>query len=112
MFKTLVREMSGPRSMSPVARCSEYMASYISSAGGHILDHEAIVNCRFCKINDTDVFLSQISSNYEDKGLYFGIMWVFIVFNIPAALGLYWLVRMPNVKKVSLKGSPRVRHFQ
>lgn len=82
------------------------MASYISSAGGYILDHEAIVNCRFCKIKDTDIFLSQINSKYEDKGCNFAIMWVFIVFNIAAALGLHWLVRMPKVKKVSLKSRP------
>jgi ATP-binding cassette, subfamily G (WHITE), member 2, PDR len=46
-----------------------------------------------------------VRSEYTDRWFNFGIMWVFIVFNVFAALGLYWLVRMP--KKGSLFGKKK-----
>jgi ABC-type multidrug transport system permease subunit len=32
-------------------------------------------------------------------------MWVFIVFNIFAAVGMYWLARVPKVKKAKKEKS-------
>ncbi|KAL9082534.1 MAG: hypothetical protein Q9165_008865 [Trypethelium subeluteriae] len=79
--------------------CGEYLADYISKAGGYVLDPEATRNCSYCKIKDTNVFLLGINSEYSDRWRNFGIMWVFIAFNITAALALYWLARMPKGKK-------------
>jgi ABC-type multidrug transport system permease subunit len=52
--------------------------------------------CRLCSYTSTDVFLSQINANYADRWRDFGILWAFIVFNIFAAIGLYWLARVPK----------------
>jgi ATP-binding cassette subfamily G (WHITE) protein 2 (PDR) len=79
--------------------CGEYMADYISRAGGYLLDPKATSDCSYCKIKDTNVFLEGISSEYKDRWRNFAIMWAFIVFNIVAALALYWLVRMPKGKR-------------
>jgi len=76
--------------------CGEYMAEHIAAAGGYLLDAEATSNCSYCKIKDTNVFLSAVGAEYEHRWRNFGIVWVHIIFNIVAAIGLYWLVRMPK----------------
>jgi ATP-binding cassette, subfamily G (WHITE), member 2, PDR len=79
--------------------CGDYMADYISRAGGYLLDPRAMSGCSYCKIGDTNVFLSGIGSDYRNRWRNFGIMWAFITFNIVAALALYWLARMPKGKR-------------
>ncbi|PSN60936.1 putative multidrug resistance ABC transporter [Corynespora cassiicola Philippines] len=79
--------------------CGEYMEPYIQVAGGYLLDPEATSDCQFCSIGDTNVFLAGVSANYEDAWRNFGILWVYVIFNIFGALLLYWLVRVPKVKK-------------
>ncbi|KAJ9143354.1 ABC transporter CDR4 [Pleurostoma richardsiae] len=79
--------------------CGDYMADYMARAGGYLREPEATVDCQYCKVKDTNVFLKGIGSDYNDRWRNFGIMWAFIVFNIVAALALYWLARMPKGKK-------------
>ncbi|KAJ3536716.1 hypothetical protein NM208_g6606 [Fusarium decemcellulare] len=79
--------------------CGSYMTDYISRMGGYLLDSKAKSDCRYCKMKDTNTYLAGISSHYEDRWRNFGIGWVYIVFNIMAALGLYYLARMPKGRK-------------
>ncbi|KAJ5313463.1 uncharacterized protein N7443_000347 [Penicillium atrosanguineum] len=81
------------------ATCGEYMESYISNMGGYLQDEMATSDCSFCPIKETNVFLSRVSSNYSDIWRNFGLMWVYIAFNIFAACLLYWWLRVPKVKK-------------
>jgi ABC-type multidrug transport system permease subunit len=78
--------------------CGEYMSSYINTFGGYLQDPENTIECKFCSISDTNVFLARVNANYDDRWRNFGILWAFIIFNIFAALGLYWLVRVPKKK--------------
>ncbi|KAF3492141.1 ATP-binding cassette transporter [Arthroderma uncinatum] len=79
--------------------CGDYMADYISRVGGYLLDPNATSRCAYCKIKDTNVFLEHVSSSYDTRWRNFGIIWVYIAFNIGAALCLYWLARMPKCNK-------------
>ncbi|KAF7555313.1 hypothetical protein G7046_g6583 [Stylonectria norvegica] len=79
--------------------CGDYLADYISRMGGYVRDAEATVDCNYCRISDTNVYLASISSDYGTRWRDFGIVWVYIVFNIGASLGLYYLARMPKGKK-------------
>lgn len=79
--------------------CGDYMADYMSRAGGYLLDPQVTSDCNYCKIKDTNVFLAGINSEYDTRWRNFGIMWAYIVFNIVAALTLYWAVRIPKGKK-------------
>lgn len=83
--------------------CAEYLSDYMAVAGGYVLNRDATENCQFCPIKDTNVFLSNISSDYDNRWRDWGIGMVYIVFNIMASLFLYWLVRMPKGKKKSQK---------
>ena len=79
--------------------CREYMAEYINTAGGYLRDPGSITLCEYCNIKEANVFLQEISSSYDTRWRNFGLMCVYIVFNIAAAVGLYWLARMPKGKK-------------
>ncbi|KAE8143941.1 ABC-2 type transporter-domain-containing protein [Aspergillus pseudotamarii] len=76
--------------------CYDYMGDYIGSFGGYLENNNATDSCSFCQISSTDTFLSAVSSYYEDRWRNFGIMWAFIVFNIAAAVFIYWLARVPK----------------
>lgn len=79
--------------------CGEYMANYISVAGGYLADSNATDECQFCKIKETNVYLAGIQADYNTRWRNFGLIWVYIAFNIAMAMLLYWLARMPKGKK-------------
>jgi ATP-binding cassette, subfamily G (WHITE), member 2, PDR len=79
--------------------CGTYMSDYIKMAGGYLLNENATSACSFCSVEDTNVFLAGVSSKYSERWRNFGLMWVFIGFNVLGAIFMYWLVRVPKVKK-------------
>lgn len=89
-------------SFTPLANqsCEKFMESYIGQVGGYLKNPDAMDTCEFCTIRDTNTYLAAVGSHYEDRWRNFGLLWVYVFFNIVAALFLYWLVRMP---KKSLK---------
>ena len=86
--------------------CGQYMQNYIFPDPnspvqiGYLKDNGATANCSYCQELSTNVFLTGLSSEYSTRWRNFGIMWAFIIFNIVAALGLYWLARVPRKQKV------------
>ena len=81
--------------------CQTYLHNYTSFAGGYLLDNNATTDCSFCPLDSTNAFLAQVNSFYDQRWRNFGLMWVFIGFNIAGAITMYYLVRVP--KKVSVK---------
>jgi hypothetical protein len=79
--------------------CGDYIAAWQSVAGGKMENPEATSDCNFCAIEDTNVFLRSLSSDYSTAWRNFGILWVYVIFNIFGALALYYLLRMPKPKK-------------
>lgn len=80
--------------------CGAYMETYMQVAGGRVYNPESTDTCQFCSLADTDMFLAMTSASYDERWRNYGLMFVYIVFNLFAALGLYWLARVP--KKFSL----------
>jgi len=76
--------------------CQAYMAPYISTAGGYLEDPNATTDCNFCTYESTNVFLTGVSASYSHYWRDFGILWVYIIFNICAAVMIYWLARVPK----------------
>lgn len=85
--------------------CGQFMEVYLQAAGGYLVDSNATSNCQYCAISDTNVFLASVGSDYSLRWRNFGILWAFIIFNVFAALGLYWLTRVP--KKDGLFGKKK-----
>lgn len=80
--------------------CEEYLQPQFAAIGGYVQNPDARSMCEYCQLNDTNVFLASVSSKYDERWRNFGIMFVFIAFNIGMALLVYWLARVP---KKSLK---------
>lgn len=83
--------------------CKTYMAEYIKYAGGYLADPSATSNCQYCTYDSTNVFLEAVSASYAHSWRDFGILAVFIVFNMAAAVFLYWLARVPKKSKAEKK---------
>ena len=80
----------------PGKTCAQYMQPYITGAGGYLQNPEATTDCSFCTTSSTNTFLASIGIDYNTAWRNFGIMWAYVVFNVVAALFLYWLARVPN----------------
>jgi pleiotropic drug resistance (PDR) family protein len=79
--------------------CGAYMKPYISAFGGYLTNPTANSDCEFCSISSTDTFLAGVSSRYSEAWRNFGLMWCFIIFNIFAAVFIYWLARVPKAPR-------------
>jgi ATP-binding cassette, subfamily G (WHITE), member 2, PDR len=76
--------------------CGQYLEPFRQMAGGYIADPSATDTCGFCTISSTNTFLAQINANYSTRWRNFGLLWVYVLFNVGAALLLYWLFRVPK----------------
>ncbi|CCT70367.1 probable ABC1 transport protein [Fusarium fujikuroi] len=85
--------------------CTEYMGDYIKAVGGYFVDPDATSNCEFCTVQYTNTYLAGVNIDYADRWRNFGLLWVYIIFNMGAALFIYWLARMPkkSFKKKTVK---------
>jgi ABC-type multidrug transport system permease subunit len=79
--------------------CGNHMAEHVSPTGGYLLDSEATNNCQYCRSKETNVYLATIHADYDTRWCNFGIMWVYIAFNVGAALILYWVTRVSKGRK-------------
>ncbi|PSN69556.1 ABC transporter-like protein [Corynespora cassiicola Philippines] len=84
-----------------LSTCSDYLEPYIAAQGGYLtLDsRNSTAECVFCSGSETNIFLNSVSSDYGDRWRNFGISLIYVVFNIAAAVGLYWLARVPKGKR-------------
>ncbi|KXH27782.1 ABC-2 type transporter [Colletotrichum nymphaeae SA-01] len=83
--------------------CAEFLGPFVERAGGYLVDAAARETCGYCRMNTTDDYLATFEINYNDRWRNFGLLWVYIVFNVVAACGLYWLVRVPKGQGVKRK---------
>lgn len=79
--------------------CGEYMQSYMEAVGGYLRDPEVTSNCEYCQLDNTDQFLVGVNSDYDRRWRNFGLLWVYIVVNLVAAVTFYWLFRVPSKKR-------------
>ncbi|KAL2847099.1 ABC-2 type transporter-domain-containing protein [Aspergillus pseudodeflectus] len=79
--------------------CADYLAAYMQVAGGEVYNPNATENCQFCPMASSDAFLASVGSDYGDRWRNFGLMWVYILFNVAAAVALYWLLRVPKSRE-------------
>lgn len=78
--------------------CKEYLQHYVDQVGGSILNNDATKDCQLCPISDTNTYLAGVNSHYSERWRNFGILWVYVIFNIVAAMFVYWLARVPKSK--------------
>ncbi|KXH62111.1 hypothetical protein CSAL01_09966 [Colletotrichum salicis] len=71
--------------------CSQLELLQFSPANGTTCGDGA-----FCPLATTDAFLATTSTSYGKRWRSYGLMWFYIIFNLFAALSLYWLARVPK----------------
>lgn len=76
--------------------CSSYLQPYMSERGGRLLNPGSTSKCSFCSTATTDEFLMALNINPGDKWRNIGLLFVYIVFNVFAAIFLYWFIRVPK----------------
>ncbi len=76
--------------------CYNYLEPVLSASNAYLERDNATSDCRYCAIQSTNSFLANIASNPDNMWRNFGIMWAYIIFNVIAAVCLYWLVRVPK----------------
>lgn len=87
--------------------CGEYMSAYMNATGsGYLVDAAATTECSFCQIDNTDTFLAMVSAHPDKMWRNFGLMWVYIAFNVAGAIFFYWLVRVPKKRGKGKKELP------
>jgi ATP-binding cassette, subfamily G (WHITE), member 2, PDR len=95
--------------MPPVnMTCAEFLGPYASASGGQMLNPSATDMCRYCPLSTTGQFLANFNIDYADRWRNFGLLWVYIGFNVVAAMVIYWLLRVPKgvgPKQVSTKST-------
>ncbi|KAL6875257.1 ABC transporter ABCl1 [Trichoderma novae-zelandiae] len=86
--------------MQPPANktCGEYLQAFIDLTHGNITNPDSTDECVYCSVSETNTFLATVGSHYSERWRNFGLIWVYILFNIAAALFVYWLARMPKNK--------------
>ncbi|WVO17570.1 hypothetical protein L204_105267 [Cryptococcus depauperatus] len=76
--------------------CGEYMSGYMLTAGGYLVDKAAKHDCQYCTMEKTNEFLGHFNIFYSNAWRNFGVLWIYVIFNVVAAIGIYWLARVPK----------------
>jgi ATP-binding cassette, subfamily G (WHITE), member 2, PDR len=76
------------------ATCQSYAQTFIDTSGGYLANPNATTACDFCTFSTTDSYLAQYDIHYDQRWRNYGLIWSYILFNIAAAVFLYWLARV------------------
>ena len=92
--------------------CDEYLSSYLTEAPGKLLNPDSVTGCEYCPIRSADQALATSLVFWSDRWRNFGIVLVYIGFNIMATLALYWLFRVRKLRtKDENRWTKRLRAF-
>lgn len=80
----------------PGQTCGAYMEQYIERTSGYLLEPGATGRCEFCPMSTTNDFLALFNVDFSHRWRNFGLLWVYIVVNMAAAVAFYWLFRVPK----------------
>jgi len=82
------------------ATCQQWMQPYFDAGGpGYLLQPDATENCQYCQLSVADEFLAGVNIYWSERWRNFGLMFVYIVFDIAVAVFLYWFFRVRPTKK-------------
>jgi len=78
--------------------CGQYMSAFLKSNTGYIENPEATTDCAYCIYSVGDEYLSYVNAEYSHLWRNFGIYWIYIVFNIFAMIGVYYVIHVRQTK--------------
>jgi ATP-binding cassette, subfamily G (WHITE), member 2, PDR len=94
-----IEELYLPLAVESISQnCGEYLSSLARSMNSRIINPSSEADCRFCPISEVNIVLEgfgMTTNIWRDAGL----MAAYVMFNIVATFGIYWLVRVPRKHK-------------
>ncbi|VUC23836.1 unnamed protein product [Clonostachys rosea] len=88
--------VSLPRNSSNGVTCAQYLEAHIKLVGGSVLNPEGTDQCQVCPIANADTILALFGMRSGVAWRNVGIMAAYVVFNMLATFGIYWLARVPR----------------
>ncbi|KAJ5724605.1 hypothetical protein N7493_006333 [Penicillium malachiteum] len=83
--------------------CADYLELYMEAAGdaaGKLLNPESTDQCEYCLLQTADQYLATLDISYSTRWRNFGLLWVYIAFNVFFTLVIYYLCRVrPSRRK-------------
>ncbi|KJY00318.1 ABC transporter like protein [Zymoseptoria brevis] len=88
--------------------CGQYMQPYLEGgATGYLQNPDATADCGYCSIRVADTFLSGVGISWSNRWRDFGLVWVYVFFNLGMAVFLYWFFRVRSHSKKTSKKSKK-----
>lgn len=85
--------------------CGAYLASYLHSpagSSGQLIDPSSTTMCEYCTLTTSDQFLANSNITYALRWRNYGLGFVYIFFNVCAAVLLYYIFRVRRWSVISL----------
>ncbi|KEQ91070.1 hypothetical protein AUEXF2481DRAFT_70340 [Aureobasidium subglaciale EXF-2481] len=84
------------KNFSPPAgsNCGAYLSTYLVDAAGQLTNPEAETNCQYCPLTIADQFLGVSEIKWSERWRNVGIVFAYILFNIMATFGLYYVFKV------------------
>ncbi|KAI0188150.1 ABC-2 type transporter-domain-containing protein [Xylaria flabelliformis] len=82
--------------------CSKYLGPYLQLAGGYIEHSDNATDCLYCPADSTNAVLESFGIDIQSRWQNVGFLVVYVVFNILATFGIYWLLRVPKRSAVTV----------
>ena len=91
----------------PGQTCRQYLSRYFAAgAPGQLYNPSATRQCQYCPLTSASQFLARSDIYPSERWRNFGIGWSYVVFNIAATVGLYYVFRVRRLSLVSLAKGP------
>lgn len=89
--------------------CGQYLAPYLASTAGSVgslVNPASTVECQYCPLSNSDQFLGQVAISWHLRWRNYGIGFAYILFNIFAAITLYYVFRVRHWSPASIAKGP------
>lgn len=87
--------------------CGQYLAGYLAtSPGGQLINPDSMTECEYCPLSTSDQFLAGVAITWDTRWRNYGLGFAYIIFNIAAAVMLYYVFRVKKWDAASVKKGP------
>ncbi|TID28173.1 hypothetical protein CANINC_002606 [Pichia inconspicua] len=81
--------------------CGEYLRDYFASNDGYVDNPTATSNCAVCQYKVGDEYLKTVGMSWTHRWRNIGFFCVYIIFNLTAMVGLYYILRVRRLNLAS-----------
>ncbi len=80
--------------------CSQFAGPFISFGIGALYNPNATSNCEYCRFSTGDQYLKTLDMNWSHRWRNFGLMWVYVLFNVGMLCFVTWIPRVLRKRTV------------